>query len=79
MRNCGKIQYETVAARLACQRLVRVIVSSNSVDHQSRLGSDKSSNFTNRNEVIAKEAKSKSISWYGGKLQYPRQSKSLSY
>ena len=67
MRNCSKIECETVAARLACQRLVTVIVSSNSVDHQSRLGSDGDSNFTNRNEVIAKEAKSKSISWYGGK------------
>ena len=29
MRNCSKIECETVAARLACQRLVTVIVSSN--------------------------------------------------
>ena len=38
MRNCSKIECETVAARLACQRLVTVIVSSNSVDHQKPIG-----------------------------------------
>ena len=37
MRNCTRIECETVAARLACQRLVTSVIRSNSIDHHHRI------------------------------------------